>query len=928
MNRFASIFLVLPLIASGSEDMLFFESKIRPALIEHCYACHSEAEKIKGGLLLDRKAGWAEGGDSGPAIIPGNVEASLLVEAIRYHNPDTEMPPKGKIPDQTIADIEAWIRNGAYDPREKPSSGLGKDPGIDIEAGRQHWAFRPRSNLATPPGETAPIDYLIEKRLEKENLAAAPPATPLERLRRASTDITGLLPTVEEQEEYLENPSEENFARLVDRWLQSPAFGERWGRHWLDLARYSDSSGGGRAMPLYDAWRYRDFIIDSFAHDRPLDELIRMQIAGDLLPGTDDPQNRKDNLVATGFLMLGPHNYENQNKALLDLEIADEQVDTIGRAFLGMTIGCARCHDHKFDPIPITDYYAMAGIFLSTHSVEHQNVSRWHTEALFDSPEEAARREQFEKDQVRLEKEIKDIQTALREGGAITGKSVAAKAIPGIVIDDRAAVLVGTWTQSSSNARYVNDHYLHDGNQDRGTKEVRYTHRFTEQGSYRLAVSYASGGNRTARASVIVNLPGSPDSHYQVNQRIPPSIDRLWEQIGEFEIQPDSEVTVVISNQTDSDGVVIADAIQWIPTGETEAPRGEDDEKLARLQVDLDATQKLLSELRRDAPKLEKAMCVVEAAPDKIGDTPVRIRGVENNHGSLAPRGFLQVASWEPASIPEGHSGRLELAEWIVDPRNPLTARVLSNRIWQHLMGRGIVTTTDNFGTTGTTPSHPDLLDYLANQLIASGWSTRSLIREIVLSDAYSRTSAIAPPESDPDNALYSRGSTRFLDVEVLRDGILTVSGALDADAGGPSLPPGFKSEFNHRFTSTKRSVYVPVFRNRGYEMFGLFDFANPNFTVGHRVGSNIPTQALFLTNSPFIHEQADLAAKRLLSELPDASNQERVVEASRRVLGRPPADEEISLFLDYLNSFDDATAAWAGVFRGLFGCVDYRTLR
>lgn len=927
MVRFSSILLCLPLIVSGNEDGLFFESRIRPALIEHCYACHSEAEKIKGGLLLDRRAGWAEGGDSGPAIIPGDVEGSLLIEAIRYHNPDTEMPPKGKIPDATIAHFETWIRNGAFDPREKPSSGLGKEPGIDIEAGRKHWSFRPRVTPELGVDGESPIDYLIERRLREEDIEPAPPADPLTRLRRACTDLTGLLPTVEEQGEFLDDPSEETFNRLVDRWLTSPAFGERWGRHWLDLARYSDSSGGGRAMPLQNAWRYRDFIIDSFARDRPLDELIRMQIAGDLLPH-GDPGMRRDNLVATGFLMLGPHNYENQNKALLDLEIADEQVDTIGRAFLGMTIGCARCHDHKFDPIPITDYYAMAGIFLSSHSVEHQNVSKWHTEPLFDSPEEASRREHFEREQSRLDQAIKDLEIALRERGSTTGKSVDAKAYPGIVIDDRDAVLVGEWTRSSSNSRFVNDHYLHDGNRDRGTKEVRYLHRFAEGGTYRLAVSYASGSNRTARAGIIVSRPGAPDSYHQVNQRIPPSIDRLWEPIGDFELERDEEITVAISNQTDSDGVVIADAIQWIPAGDPEANGSEEDEDLARLRIDLDETRKQLDKLKRDAPKLELAMCVVDAAPGQIGDTPVRIRGVENNHGSRVPRGFLQVASWEPASIPEGHSGRLELADWIVDPRNPLTARVVSNRIWQHLMGRGIVTTIDNFGTTGTPPSHPDLLDYLANQLIASGWSTRTLIREIILSDAYSRASTASPPEGDPDNALYSRGSTRFLDVEVLRDGILSVSGALDTDAGGPSLPPGFRSEFNHRFTSLKRSVYVPVFRNRGYEMFGLFDFANPNFTVGQRVGSNIPTQALFLTNSPFIHQQADLAAKRLLADLPEASDRARVEEACRRVLGRPPATGETSLFLEFLNSFDDEAAAWAGIFRGLFGCVDYRTLR
>ena len=950
MPRFlapAFCLLFLPALSLFGADYAYFEKHIRPALINHCFECHSDGKKVKGGLLLDRKSGWTEGGDSGPAIVPGKPDESLLIDAIRYKNPDTEMPPKGKLPDSVIAHFEKWIASGAPDPRDKDPHPATKDQKkIDIEKARRFWSFQPITNPAIPKGsENTAIDRFVSAKLDEKNLSAVGPTTPEMRIRRAKTDLTGLLPTISEQNEFLAEPTEKKFAEMVDRWLASPAFGERWGRHWLDLARYADTSGGGRAMPLPEAWRFRDFVIDAFNKDLPLDELIGLHLAGDLLP-YEDLKERERNLVATGFLVLGPHNYENQNKELLDLEIADEQIDTIGRAFLGMTIGCARCHDHKFDPIPTADYYSMAGIFLSTNSVTHSNVSRWHTEPIPPTKEMQVAKLNHLSEKEKIEKEVSTIKSRLAKLGRGSGgkmKSVPVAAFPGILIDDAEAEKVGEWMKSVSNPRFVGDNYIHDMQMEKGAKEVHYTHLFEKAGRYELRISYSSGSNRNPRAPVTVTLPGDIRKRYEINQILHPEHDKLFQTIGEFDVKKGDEIVVIIGNDSPSPGVVIADAVQWLPVAhvdsKTDVP--EKQSKVTRAEIKkledaLRAAEATLKKVNKNAPKMPTAMCAVDHPPEKIGDTEIRIRGVESNLGSKVSRGFLQVASREMPEIPSDASGRLEFAHWIVSPKNPLTARVLANRIWHHLMGRGIVASPDNFGITGDRPTDPALLDHLANRLIESGWSAKKLIREIILTNTYSRSTA-APTDhpgaqTDPDNYLLWRAHRRFLDAEVLRDGMLSTAESLNPESGGPSLPSGFKSEFGYKFKTLKRSVYVPVFRNKSYEIFGLFDFANPNFTVGKRGKSTIPTQALFLTNSPFVHQQAGIAASSLLQK-PGINDNERVDLIFRKVLSRHPSPDEQSLSLKFLRSRGDTPEAddadpWAALIRSLFACVDYRILR
>lgn len=923
-------------LSRADEGMVFFESKIRPALIKHCYECHSEAEREKkGGLWLDRKAGWEVGGDSGPAAIPGDVDGSLLIQTIRYEDPELEMPPKTKLPHAVVADFERWVALGLPDPRVE---GIETEAGgMTVAEGRSFWSFSPRK---TDFGGRESIDDFIDARLKEKGLEAADQAVPAHRLRRARVDLTGLVPTLEELLHFENDPSAENWENFLDRWLESDAFGERWGRHWLDIVRYSDSSGGGRAIPFPDAWRFRDYVIDSFRQDRPLDELIVAHVAGDLLP-YETQRERSENLTATGFLVMGPINYENQNKEQLNFEIIDEQVDTIGRAFMGQTIACARCHDHKFDPIPTKDYYALAGIFLSTNSVTHSNVSKWHQEPVPPTMEAKQAIEDYQVQKAAADKEVAELKKELANLGHGTGKKskqVASKVLPGIVIDDVDAVKVGEWNESTHSPRFVDAGYIHDLNEGLGEKSVRFEYVFEKSGRYELRASYAASDNRSAKVGVAVQVGATRETH-TINQKLKPEYDELFQSIGVYEIEEGDESVVEFANQ--GNGVAIVDAVQWLPLdlakgedkNEAKDDGGEKDPRIEALENTLAKAETKAKQLAKKAPAIPQAMCVVDKKAEAIGDTEIRIRGVEASKGEIAPRGFLEVASLGEVAISEESSGRLELAEWLTDENHPLTARVLANRIWLKLMGEGLVTSPDNFGTTGTPPTHPDLLDYLAGRLIESGWSTKALVREIMMSEVYSRSSAPTSESmamKDPENHLYSHGHLRSLDAETMRDAMLTLSGSLDKEAGGPSLPKGFKSEFGYEFTTMKRSVYVPVFRNVGYEMFNVFDFANPNFTVGKRAESTIPTQMLFMTNSEFVHARAEGAASQLL-QLPATSPRERITAAFRQTLGRGPSEKELAIAMDFVKaskSGPDGHDAWAGLQRTLFGSVDFRTLR
>ncbi|MGE3310547.1 MAG: DUF1549 and DUF1553 domain-containing protein [Limisphaerales bacterium] len=650
----------------------------------------------------------------------------------------------------------------------------------------RHWSFQPIRAPRPPEVRTiswprSAIDRFILAALEREGLQPSPPAPPRDLIRRLSFDLVGLPPNPEDVEAFESEPSHRNLERIVDRLLGSPRYGERWGRWWLDVARYADTNGQDENKVMANAWRYRDWVIRAFNDNLAFDQFITHQIAGDLLPpGSTDAtlENREalrlDRITATGFLVLGPKMLAEQDKPKLVMDIVDEQIDTVGRAFLGLTLGCARCHDHKFDPVPAGDYYALAGIFRSTRTMEN---------LAFVS--------KFNERRVSTEREIAAREAHQERFAAITNH------LAGLIRDADAALLASL----------------------NGDKE---------------------------------KLPKDPRPAY-------PEATRAA--ITELERQRDAALA--------------------------SAP-----------------------------PPIEYALAVTD---DKPVDLPIHLRG---SHLNLAkepvPRGFPAVVARAnpPPSIPQDTSGRLELTRWLVDPANPLTARVIVNRVWQAHFAEGLVRSPDNFGLRGDPPSHPDLLDWLATEFVRSGWNLKALHRLIVLSAAYQQSSRTDPscesPEEspddgpnlkasndprdlDPDNRLLSHFPRRRLEAEMIRDSLLHVSGRLDLAVGG-SLVDWKNDEYTPAdevsARSLRRTVYLPIVRDRVYDALTLFDFANPSVTTARRVPTVVAQQALFFLNSPLVRDVSDAVASLVEAGIGPDEN-DRVTEAYRRILQRPPSPEE-----------------------------------
>ncbi|MEO1528821.1 MAG: DUF1549 domain-containing protein, partial [Planctomycetota bacterium] len=676
--------------ANPPDSPEFFENRIRPVLVKHCYPCHSEeSDEIGGSLWLDTAGAMLEGGDSGPIIEPGDPEASLLISAIRYES--MEMPPDEPLPKPVIDDFVKWIRAGAKDPRTDAARDPRRGGGIDFEAGREFWAFQPirdfRSTLDAADRELLQqrlIDTQIETQLAERDIRPNPPAPPTTRLRRLAFDLTGLPPSDALRERWLADPSDENWCQIVDELLASRAFAQHWGRHWLDVARYADSNGSDFNATFHEAWRYRDYVVDSFDSDRPLDQFIRQQVAGDLLPAQDDAQ-RHDNIVASTFLMLGTKMLSERDKHKLELDVVDEQVDTIGRAFLGMTLGCARCHDHKFDPIATEDYYALAGIFRSTQTIKGESqkyVSTWNRIRLPTTQQHRDELANHKRQLAELEDQIDRAKAEVVKVG-----------YQGIVVDDSDATKVGKWVDSTLSKGYVGVGYIHDNNAEKGAKSIEFRTRLPKSGTYTVRVAYSASGNRAPAVPVtLVTSDGTKE--LVLNQR-KAGEDGLWFKLGEFEFS-DAEDAVLTLHNKGTSGYVIADGVQFIEQGANES-EASDKARLSKAQERLKTLQANLKELKANKPPpLPEAMAPSDHSTDKIADSPVHIRGEPKNTGDIIPRGFLTVCSSGGAAIqsPQG-SGRLELANWLTDPDHPLVARVMVNRIWSHLFGEGIVNGSD-----------------------------------------------------------------------------------------------------------------------------------------------------------------------------------------------------------------------------------------
>ncbi len=780
-------------------QLAFFESKVRPLLAAACSGCHSErGSRIRGGLVMDDRPSLLLGGDSGPAIVPGDPEASLLITAVRYHDPDFQMPPRDPLPTEDVAILEQWVRMGAPMP---PRRTIGLAPGTegrwtdaDIERGRLHWAYRPVSPPPTPSVDDsswpwADLDRFVLANLEQRGLVPVEDAAPHAWLRRVTFDLTGLPPTLLEIDDFLADESPEAEARVVDRLLATPAFGERWGRHWLDVARYAESSGRESNLAYPHAWRYRAWVISAFNRDVPYDRFVEMQIAGDLLPESD-PRERARNLIATGYLAVGLKEHSG-NTNQLKLDLVDEQLDAIGQGILATTISCARCHDHKFDPIPQRDYYALAGILGSTRT--HFGIV-------------TGRGSDLSSDAIALP-------TVLPDFSEPEIPHIARMALIRARHQAETRIKAGMQAQTSL------------GERDRGAMEMMDS----SADELRRIIDQGNGARETA---------GLLDS----------ILSRFDER----------------GSSTDRNAV---------------------------------------------------CMGVSDASAD---DAPFLERGEWSGRGELVPRGFLRVLddTWTP-EISSG-SGRLELARWITDERHPLTARVWANRIWGHLFGRGLVSTPDNFGISGRPPSNPPLLDHLATRLRASNWSTKSFIRELVLSRTYRLGTQSHPANEaiDPDNVHFWRMPRRRLEAESIRDAMLSVSGLLAADppAGSPSafiegraLEPIAQQVMAAAMPAfqDQRSIYLPIIRTRIPESLAIFDFPEPDFVTGDRDETNVAPQALYLMNSEESRRLSMSFAKRVLAG--GGSFQPRVERAFMYAFGRPPTRPEYRACRSFLNDFAKA---------------------
>ena len=924
-------------LAQSNPKVEFFESKIRPVLVQHCYECHAaESKTLRGGLLVDSRQGLLLGGESGAAVVPGKPEESRLISALRHE--DFEMPPKEKLSQVIIDDFEKWIRDGAEDPR-LPSTEVAKPSSIDIEAGRKHWAYQPLRAPVIPAVKNSSwpeskIDRFVLAKLESAKLQPGPDAEKIVLVRRLYFDLIGLPPLPEQISQFINDNSPLAYENLVDRLMASPRFGERWGRHWLDVSRFAESMSL-RGKLIKHAWRYRDYVIEAFNSDQPFDQFLTQQLAGDLLESSSVDAQRQ-NLIATTFLVMGDALLENQNKSQLDMDVVDEQLDVIGKSLLAQTITCARCHDHKFDPIPTSDYYAMAGILNNVQGLKHSNVST-SMEIPLPITQEAKRASEIYNLSVgKLQKEIKALK--LKENDL---PPLQAKNLSGIVVDNPEAKVTGRWSKSSGVTNHVGSEYLFSGTQ--GSKVV-YPVDFPAEGRYEVRITVAQHANRAPKALVTVFHKNGNES-FRIDQRKAPGSfnkdrsDRYFQSLGFFEF-PSGQWDAVEIAVKDGGGAVVADAVQFLPVAndtKLTTPRvSQAVKKLspAERQVLKTSIAKLtaeLSALQKDKPVREMVNSAVEKK--KPTDLKIHIRGSIDHLGAIAPRGVLQVANYGPApEMPNNSSGRLELAHWIVDTNNPLTSRVMANRVWHWLIGAGLVRTVDNFGTTGESPSHPELLDHLAAQFVQQGWSVKNLTRAIVLSRTYRLSSSRGEQLKDPENRLLAHMNRRRLDAESLRDTMLSVGGTLEFEMGGATFPANLTTDVGFRFQEPRRSVYVPVFRSSLPELFEVFDFANPSLVTGRRDVSTVAPQALYMMNHVFVRTQARLTAERLLSES-HVSVAKRVDHAYLQILGRYATETEVALSQQFLKSVTDTTenheiGAWTQMVQSMFLTIEFRYIR
>ncbi len=769
--------------ATPEEAADFFEKRVRPILADHCYECHNaDKGKTKGGLNLANREGWVKGGESGTSIMPGKPDDSLLITAVRYWDKDLQMPPKKPLKPEQVNDLIEWVKMGAPDPRTgaQPVAVAAEKSGDVMEKGRGHWAFQPvKAQPAPAVKDTAwvrnEVDAFILAKMEASGAKPAPDADARTLIRRATFDLAGLPPTPQEVDTFVADSlgdPQSAFRNLVDRLLASPRYGERWGRHWLDVTRYADTCGNASDYPVPQAYKYRDYVIRAFNDDMPYDRFIREQIAGDLMPNAVTAGGGETApVVATGYLASARHFSGGAGEPHLTIEDA---IENTGRTFLGLSLSCARCHDHKFDPIANTDYYALYGVFSSS---------------VFPHP-------------------------------GSEGKNRPENLVP---------LLPKAQLEAAKKAR-----------------------------DEKLAALDADAKARDAEKAAAEKEPESPERKVKID------------------------------------------------TAAKAAAAAKEQRRILK-----------------ETPPYELAYSVTEG---KAANARLQVRGDPKRLGEEVPRHFLPILGGAP--LGGQTSGRTELAAAIADPKNPLTARVLVNRLWQHHFGRGLVTTPNDFGTRGLPPTHPELLDFLAQKFIDSGWSIKAMHRTMLLSHTWQLASH-NPDSADPENRLWSRAERRRLDAESIRDSLLFVSGTLDFTPGGAHPFPavhtwGFTqhNQFFATYDTKQRTVYQMQQRLRRHPFIGLFDGPDPNSSTATRQQSTTPLQSLFMMNDKFIHERAADFSGRIAAA---ASEDPRRVEAAFLTLyARPPQPEELQIATAYLAKFPTPDKAWPSLSRALLAANEF----
>ena len=824
--------------ASTVANEEFFETRIRPLFANNCYACHTDEQM--GGLRLDTAERALKGGKSGAVIVPGDPANSLMVKALHYSDSRLKMPPTGRLKDAEIADVETWIKNGAVWPQTITKAAAHSAPYNITAEQRAFWSFSPISHPAPPmvhdkKWARTEIDRFVLAKLEEKNLKPVAPASKRSLLRRAYYDLTGLPPTPEQMTAFERDKSPDAFAKIVDTLLESPHYGEKWGRFWLDVARYSDDRLNSERDDSYEnSFRYRDWVIQAVQQDMPYDLFVKAQIAGDLIPEHEKYE------AGLGFYSLSP-------------EFQDDRVDATTRGFMALTVACATCHNHKYDPIPTQDFYSLLGIFNNTELHEtplapKDEVDRWEAQKKLLDAQESETKDFIS----RQANELADI---LAQN---TAAYLLAAGKPDDALLDKETLERVTKYLASPTYKHP---YLEAWNKDKSTKAAQEFQALlldvNKEKKHVDDENHIRLGLNPSRENLSdANLASMPRDRYV-----------LWEDFfGEKGV----------FHYGDS-------GIDRFLTGVWKAR--------------LDGLRARQAELKKQLPaRYAYLQTIVDKK--KLDEARVWLRGNKDSPGEPAPPHFLSILSNGPPARFTHGNGRLDLAEAIVDPKNPLTARVIVNRVWQQHLGQGIVRTPSNFGKQGDTPSHPELLDYLASRFMAEGWSLKKLHREIMLTATYALSAEKDESDfaADPENRLLWRANRRRLDIESLRDSLLFVAGDLDLKAGGPATAFG---PDNHR-----RTVYGFVSRRRLDPVLALFDFPNPIATSEQRLPTLVPLQKLFFMNSDFVMDQSKILAHRLAESKGDDNT--RITAVYRRLFQREPSQEERKLAIVFLHDSSD----------------------